>query len=703
MKKNRKGFTLVELIAVSAIMVMLMGAILNFIQPMNKFYQKTQALADTNDIGSTMMNYVDDELRYATDVMILQDYEGVPALVGGSLVNDSGNVVFPGKFTNAIIIDNESVRGSLFEGYAENNTVAHRKKSTGCIMKAGIDDAGIRTQKLSALVSEDIFSDYKCEFDAKLSESEDESTCVTISMQLWRPRYSNGSYVFDKYGYNQVRDLELVNINLANAGERNMKAEFHSTRDGSLDYSQFPKAASGGAGNSADMYTGAHKYTYILYSKVIPTTDKIKVTLYKAEGTTDVLDGPRQINSGAGLSDSFIENWWNIAETAVNRDYYTNGGLTKHCVRLVAIETAARQDIHMFTSGGLLGDTPFYCITSDTEFTNPTQKFHFYDRYDPVNNAETLDALGRPGYDNEVGFWPDDEASNTGKVDWTGLGNGDAIGEYEFVGWNTNPGETGVPSGDSATDVANGWFVSGEEYTGEQIFYSIYRHVDMVALWFIAGDDGLPGEGSPYTGAGILRFRADSNGLTVLGDVSVGVVTQQANDRATDGGKVFKYWEVEDPANPGDYINLSTLSDFSGFPLADTATIAIKSHIEDPPPAPVSGANLEVVSCPADKPSNWGLPVSMFTAKVKNTGTDASISGEKAVEIEFNDDVEEIKGTYYEWGSNAADVRIAGRFIYMNIGVVQPGSTSEQNFQVSCANHDNWDFKPINMKIVDPE
>ena len=79
-KKNLKGFTLVELVIVGTIMVMIMGMVLNLIQPMNRFYQRTQNLADANDIGGIVMDTVDNSVRYATDMVILEDYAGVPLM-----------------------------------------------------------------------------------------------------------------------------------------------------------------------------------------------------------------------------------------------------------------------------------------------------------------------------------------------------------------------------------------------------------------------------------------------------------------------------------------------------------------------------------------------------------------------------------------------------------------------------------------------
>ena len=704
MKNNRKGFTLIELMVVSIIMVMIMGAILNFIQPMNKFYQKTQALADTNDIGSTMMNYVDDELRYATDVVVLQDYEGVPKLQGGFLLNASGGVVFPGKFTHAIIIDNDNVRGSLFNGYDPNGTVAHRKGCTGCIMKAPVNDAGINMDKLGALVSEDVFGEYKCVFDASLNTLENESSCISIAMQLWRPRYQAGSYVFDKYGYNQVRDLELVNINLSNAAMRNMKAEFHSTRNGTLDYTQFPKATASVGGNASAMYSGSNKYTYILYTKVVPSTEKIKITLLKEMGGIK-LNGPVELTSGSTLDDAFINNWMAIGNGAAAAPYYTNGGMEKHVPFCEKITTASGQDINMYKTAGLTTNTEFYCQFNEQVFTSPSLVFTFKDKYNEQGDPIPDSFGGDYGWEIPVGFWPDDPNTNTGVVDYTGVGHGDKVGEYEFVGWNTNAAATGEPTGTVSTDMANGWFVSGQTYTGEQTFYAIYKRIPLVEFQFFSGADGLADENTQYvdsTGTpAYIRAKQESPGAAALADPRVIEFDALAEARAASGtDKEFKGWEVEDPNNPGTMILLKdVLNNLNDFPEYTTGTaVPVYSRIEDKPPTPVSAANLEVTSWTTPNSDMWDERVNVFTVTVKNIGTEKANAGDFEIEIEMNDDVKRIRGSY-SWADNS-QMHTAGKFIYFKNGDLEAGQSATQTFQVACTNDGTVDFKCVQAHVM---
>ena len=69
MNKNRKGFTLVELIVVVTIFGVILGAILNMIKPANNVYHDADATMESNIIGSGLIDYLDDELRYSTNVL----------------------------------------------------------------------------------------------------------------------------------------------------------------------------------------------------------------------------------------------------------------------------------------------------------------------------------------------------------------------------------------------------------------------------------------------------------------------------------------------------------------------------------------------------------------------------------------------------------------------------------------------------------
>ena len=63
-KTNNSGFTLVELIVVMALLAIIMGAILNFIQPTAKLYATTNAYLNQEEAVSSVYNVLNDDLMF---------------------------------------------------------------------------------------------------------------------------------------------------------------------------------------------------------------------------------------------------------------------------------------------------------------------------------------------------------------------------------------------------------------------------------------------------------------------------------------------------------------------------------------------------------------------------------------------------------------------------------------------------------------
>jgi len=489
MKKNNKnGFTLIELVIVATIMVMIMGAILNWIRPMNKFYQRTQALSDSNDVGSLLMDSVDDELRYATNVVILQNYEGVPQLSGGFLVDSSGNSSYGAKFTDVIIIDNNAIRGSRFPDYDPNGTVAHRKGARGCIIKANARDI-IDTDRMRCLGQggEALYNDYGCHFDASLNTFENGASSVTIDMELTRPTRNGAVYVFDKFGYNQQRDFELVNVNLK---KNTMKADFYtSTGDGKpIDYNKFARASFSGSNTNAEsMYSGGpdNTFTYILYTKDVPEEKQVTITLYDKQGSSMKAAQPEKITSGITIPENIYNNWKTIGEGKTTS--YTSSGNGKYVRTLfVKIVDDYGNPIEDYLTTPILNDMKFYIVTTEDEKGKPSKVVLFKDRFDDSGNDHSPEFVEK----NSAGIWDDDDKHI---IDNIPPSQGDKDGVYKFVGWHKDPTMTGAPSGDASNDLAAGWFVNGEEYFTDEIFYAIYEKMPTATFQFEAANpDDVP-------------------------------------------------------------------------------------------------------------------------------------------------------------------------------------------------------------------
>lgn len=476
-KVNKKGFTLIELIIVSTIMVMVMGAILNFIRPMNRLYERTQNMDDTNDIGSILMDYVDNELRFATNVVVLQDYQGVPALVNQMLVDNSGNPSFSAKFTNALIIDNEAVRGSQLAGYDPQGTVAHRKRAPGCILRANVINTGIDVDKLRCLGEEPLYNDYGFTFDVSMNV-ENKCKFLSIDMALSRPELRGLNYVFDKPGFNQTRDFELVNINLDKERPddqpgRNMNAEFYSAKNSTLDYNKFVQASHTGT------LTGT--YTYILYTRDVPKTEKVKIRLIN-NNTKQIMDTKEWISTSP-LTETFVNNWKQLAEDNVphNGHIYTGSDGNNYKSTFLGIMTKNNESIDYFLSAGIITDMEFFCNYTDQKLDTPKNFVHFRDRFD-----DGREDTGDYKYVRDIGYYPVGSSEGAdGKVYFDYPGNGDNYGEYVFVGWNLkkdlDPSTVPPPTKD-ASDKAYDWYVPGEQYSGDPTYYAIYEQKDTVAF-----------------------------------------------------------------------------------------------------------------------------------------------------------------------------------------------------------------------------
>ncbi|MCR5019634.1 prepilin-type N-terminal cleavage/methylation domain-containing protein [Ruminococcus sp.] len=545
MKKfNKKGFTLVELIVVSTIMVMVMGAILNFIRPLNRYYERTQAMDDTNDIGSILMNDIDNQLRYATNVVVLQDYQGVPQLSGGYLVNSSGESSFSAKLSDVFIIDNNHVRGSQLAGYDAQGTVAHRKGAQGCILQAKINDTGIDFDNMEILESENLYNDYGCTFDAALNTLENGGKCLTVGMQLMRPSREGLSYEFKKVSYNQTRDFELVNVNLdlnkpKDRPSRNMNASFYSGRADAtkpIDYNNFVQSSNTGSSSSNHLEADG-TYTYIFMTKEVPKAKQITIRLFDGKGSTKAIYS-HSIQSGSSISDDIYNKWmqYGNSKQGINGSQITffNGILSQN-----------DEPIDYYRSAPITTDMDFYCDLSNSNLPSPAGCFEFYDKFN--DSGEDLDYKTTP---HTVDFYPEDETVGT-----TGIVNfnhaeetiGSKYGEYEFVGWyrGTNIVDLSsvpLPTGDANTDIINNWFVNNAKYTSADKYYAIYRKLPTVGFNVAAPDDVPDFDTSIF---GDISIRNDYTDDNYKDDDRLKKIIQYAKEKAPEG-KVFENLHIID-------------------------------------------------------------------------------------------------------------------------------------------------------------
>ncbi len=274
MNKNRKGFTLVELIVVVTIFGVILGAILNMIKPANNVYHDADATMESNIIGSGLIDYLDDELRYSTNVLVLKDYIGVPDVSTSGTIGASGVT-----YSNCIVIDNNNLRGYSLKNYSgsDTDTAAKRMGAKGCILNVGkVNTEGLNFNNSAVARGVDFYDNYKFDISASISKIEKMST-LDVSLTAYQPTYENGSYTFTKTKYKKDAAVNLTNINI-NEGDSYKVRDY---KDFSVypDYVKYPQATTAPAGCTAQQekyysLDASNTYTYIFYDKTTVSSSK---------------------------------------------------------------------------------------------------------------------------------------------------------------------------------------------------------------------------------------------------------------------------------------------------------------------------------------------------------------------------------------------------------------------------------------------
>lgn len=280
MNKNRKGFTLVELIVVVTIFGVILGAILNMIKPANNVYHDADATMESNIIGSGLIDYLDDELRYSTNVLVLKDYIGVPDVSTSGTIGGSGVT-----YSNCIVIDNNNLRGYSLKNYSgsDTDTAAKRMGAKGCILNVGkVNTEGLNFNNSAVARGVDFYDNYKFDISASISKIEKMST-LDVSLTAYQPTYENGSYTFTKTKYKKDAAVNLTNINISE-GDSEGDLDPYQVRDYKdfsvyPDYVKYPQATTAPAGCTAQQekyysLDASNTYTYIFYDKTTVSSSK---------------------------------------------------------------------------------------------------------------------------------------------------------------------------------------------------------------------------------------------------------------------------------------------------------------------------------------------------------------------------------------------------------------------------------------------
>lgn len=214
---NSSGFTLVELMVVMCLMGIIMGAILNFIQPTAELYKNTNAYLSEEEATTTVYNYLQDDLMYVTAVYIRTSSSDDIAEVIDEVYDDSGVNLLTTPYTNCIRLDNVSVR-------TNGTDAAETKGATGSISKYALYnsqyvDVATNSSLLSgnslflnsfSLQDQSFLDDKRYVFGIGHKSGSD---AISVMIDVYSPAYSSsqGQYVFRENAYSAKKSIEFLN------------------------------------------------------------------------------------------------------------------------------------------------------------------------------------------------------------------------------------------------------------------------------------------------------------------------------------------------------------------------------------------------------------------------------------------------------------------------------------------------------------
>ncbi len=226
-KSNRSGFTLIELIVVMALMAIIMGAILRFIQPTAKLYSTTNAYLNQEEAINSIYTVLNDDLTYATDVYVYVCPDGTYKTVNEAAEEVKQNLInlgeSPKQYNNCIVLDNVSVRDDTKTALAKNSTGSIRKyaltDATNLVYKDVTTDPSLTAgNKLFvnyfALDNLAFMDDYKFFFKVTAPVSGEEQV-LTLTTNILAPTYDEVTkkYAFTEHHFSSDNAIEFININ----------------------------------------------------------------------------------------------------------------------------------------------------------------------------------------------------------------------------------------------------------------------------------------------------------------------------------------------------------------------------------------------------------------------------------------------------------------------------------------------------------
>lgn len=112
-KKNQKGFTLVELLVVCGMISILFAAILSMIPSVGNLFRDTSNYQYERQVTENLMFGIEENVRYADDVIIITNCTDYPTNAAGSVKYDDYSVLCLSNATFAY--KKGSVQGRVFQ------------------------------------------------------------------------------------------------------------------------------------------------------------------------------------------------------------------------------------------------------------------------------------------------------------------------------------------------------------------------------------------------------------------------------------------------------------------------------------------------------------------------------------------------------------------------------------------------------------
>ncbi len=569
-KANKNGFTLVELIVVVCIFGIILGAILNIIRPTNDIYNDADATMHTNVIGSGLAEYIDDELRYSTRIMILKNYRGVPEVTTDGKIGSIDT-----SFTDCLVIDNNNLRGSNLKNFnASADTPVNRFGARGALIKVSkLNTQGFNFNNSVVAKGVDFYDKYGFTMDAGIDinnyvpgANQDQGAFGTskyqqtlnFNMQSFVPEFENGDYVFKKTKFKKEASIELLNINIDKSDpfvagcmdlEENMQigVSFYGT----YDYANAPADATD-AQKQYYNHTEDNQYTYIFYKKETSANAskfKVRILYSSAEGCYVPASG-----------DVFKE-----VEVKKGK-YFTMPGLPAN---IPGYDTPYYTDdsailVNPGDSFQITSDKTFYlCYPPDSNFD---KAYAYYQNYEGTA-TKTVTILAPAGGSGSCGTNPADPPDDL-----------PANMQFEYWGLST----------DTSKRPADVYLSKGGTATFVPIVSEAYR----------------------------IRFYADGTELNASTPYYVGngaVASYSGEEIPAPEGKMFAGWVLDGTSDLIDSVIISDSIASASTDYPGEKEIVFTATYEDKP-----ASALVVTSCSTT--TNWNCIV--YSISIKNTGSE---------------------------------------------------------------------------------